>query len=160
MQEPSTQSKKLEWKWVGIVFSLFLLIYLLPISIAGKVFAHIPEYVVGNAYESPHVHGPQAFFIGSWLIVGVIIITAGSAFFARRSIFWESGISAVLLAIVWFVVYYSSAVPQRLMILSSDSASYFALSLTVMAMVFYLSLVGAWFGEHLRIALKTRRPLI
>jgi hypothetical protein len=159
MRDSSTQSKKLEWKWVGIVFSLFLVFYLLPISIAGKVFAHLPEYVVGSAYESPH-HGPRAFFIGSWSIVGVIIITAGSAFIARRSIFWESGISAVLLAIVWLIVYYSSAVPQRLMILWSDSASYLALSLTVTAVVFYLSLVGAWLGERLRKALKTERPPI
>lgn len=156
MQESSTESKKLAWKWVGIVFSLFLLFYLLPISIAGKVFSQLPEYVVGSSYESPRVHGTQAFFIGSWSIVGVILITAVSGFFARRSLFWESGISAVMLAIVWFILYFSSMVQQRVKMLWFDSESQLIPFLVAMAVVFYLSLVGAWLGERLRKGLKTK----
>ena len=162
MSESSTQSKKLEWKWVGIVFSLLLLFYLLPILVTGKVFVRYPEYVVGAPYESPAVHGLQAFFLGIWFVVGVVIVTGFAAFYARKGILWESGISALLIAVVLFLLYFSHIMIREVRILEQSphsrdlSPSTNATILTVV--VFLLSLGGAWLGERLRKALKTTTP--
>ncbi|HCA81492.1 MAG TPA: hypothetical protein DEP53_17310, partial [Bacteroidetes bacterium] len=68
VQEFSAQSKKLDWKWVGILFQFLLVLHLLPFVLLRRVFLAMA------------INGSGLLFTGVWLIVGITVLTALSGF--------------------------------------------------------------------------------
>ncbi|MDP2884770.1 MAG: hypothetical protein Q8P51_07105 [Ignavibacteria bacterium] len=139
MQGSLTQSRKLEWKWIGIVFQLLLVFHLLPFVVLRRVFLAMS------------IDGAQVLFTGMWLIVGILLVTALSGFVAKESIFWESIIASSAISALSLIGYYLIIKPAQLIIswpvvVSQTPPPSWVLPLIVPV----LSLVGAWFGERIK----------
>jgi len=134
MAESSTQSKKLQWKWVGISLLMYVLFYLLPIVILGKVFGINNQVLFSN-----------------WVFGGVTIVAAVAGYLSEGVTIWEPAIAGAGLGFLWvifillFVRYYS---------ISGDIVQL----LTAMSILFLLSLLGAWFGDRAKKLWKTKTP--
>ena len=121
MSEPTTQSKKLQWKWIGISIVLYALFYLLPLMLA---------ILWSNAIAS------------IWVFAGVIVVGAVAGYWSEGVTIWEpaiAGAGLMLLFLIAMVVF----IPRQIDILNAT------IGMTiVMAGVFLLSLLGAWLGER------------
>jgi len=121
MSEPTTQSKKLQWKWIGISIVLYALFYLLPLMLA---------ILWSNAIAS------------IWVFAGVIVVGAVAGYWSEDVTIWEpaiAGAGLMLLFLIAMVVF----IPRQIDILNAT------IGMTiVMASVFLLSLLGAWLGER------------
>jgi hypothetical protein len=134
MAESSIQSKKLQWKWVGISLLMYILLYLLPIVILGKVFG-IDKQVL----------------FSSWVFGGVIIVAALAAYLSEGTTIWEPAIAGTVLGFLWviFILLF-----VRRYSISGDVMQF----LTAMSILFLLSLLGAWFGDRAKKLWKTKTP--
>jgi hypothetical protein len=134
MAESSIQSKKLQWKWVGISLLMYILLYLLPIVILGKVFG-IDKQVL----------------FSSWVFGGVIIVAALAAYLSEGTTIWEPAIAGAVLGFLWviFILLF-----VRRYSISGDVMQF----LTAMSILFLLSLLGAWFGDRAKKLWKTKTP--
>ncbi|KKW16961.1 MAG: hypothetical protein UY58_C0014G0005 [Candidatus Magasanikbacteria bacterium GW2011_GWA2_50_22] len=132
-----TQSRKLEWKWIGIVFQFLLVLHLLPFVTMRRVFLAMS------------VDGAQVLFTGMWLIVGILLVTALSGFIAKEAIVWESIIASCAISALLLIGYHLIIKPAHLIIswpvvVSQTPPPSWAMPLIVPV----LSLVGTWFGER------------
>lgn len=131
MAESSIQTRKPQWKWVGITFTLYVLFYLLPLLIVGKVFT-------GNI-----VTPTRGLFVGAWSFGGIIIIAAVAGYLSKGVTIWEPVLAGVALVALWFIVYEIFLAP-RSHLFQTTVVPFF----TMMLVVFLLSLLGAWLGEQ------------
>ncbi len=132
MSESPSESKKLQWSWVGITFVMYVIFYLLPILYIGGVFG-------GSV-----VTVKAGMFIGAWSFGGAMILPAIAGYLSKGVTIWEPAIAGVSLVALWFIAY-------RIFIARYSGASVsedVPILVTMMIIIFLLSLLGAWFGER------------
>ncbi len=138
MTEPSIQSKKLQWKWVGITIVLYAVFYLLPLFFLGPMLA-------SKVAE---------FFFSAWIFAGIIIIAAVAGYLSEGVTIWEPAIAGVGLIFLFFLgITIFFPLPHRERIFQTIIPL-----VIVMAIVFLLSLLGAWLGERAQKLWKTKSP--
>ena len=139
MPETDQKGLKIQWKWVGITFLLYLWFYIFPILLAGGVLTNKPisEFAV--------------FFIGAWSFGGLIVIAALSGYLSKGVTLWEPAIGSTGLVILWFIVFQVFLRPKGIKV--SDAVLPFLL---ITVMVFFISLLGAWLGERAQKLFKAK----
>jgi Na+/citrate or Na+/malate symporter len=136
MTESLTSSKKLQWKWVGITLLLYVVFYPSPIFIANYILAQkVAE-----------------FFTGAWTFAGIIIIGAVAGYLSKEVTIWEPAIAGASLIALCFTAL-TILMPRRPQILHAIVPL-----IIMMAIVFLLSLLGAWLGERAQKLWKTKSP--
>ena len=134
MTEQPAPSDTFQWKWVGITFIMFALFYLLPIIIVGKMFS-------GGAMSK----GAEVF-VGSWSVIGAIVIAALAGFLSEGVTIWEPAIAGICAILLWAVILFQ-AFAQRGAKISTEFIPYlFGMTM----IVFLLSLFGATVGERIQ----------
>src|SRR5271157_5121185 len=142
MADASVQSKKLQWKWVGITFLLEVVFYLLPILFVSGVFGN---YVITMKAE---------IFIGAWSFGGAIVLPAIAGFLSEGITIWEPAIAGVALVVIWYIafrVFFARYIAPGI----SEDIPYLVL---IMVMIFLLSLLGAWYGERAQKLWRNKTP--
>lgn len=145
MQASLTQSRKLEWRWIGIMFQLLLVLHLLPFVMLRRVFL------------SMAINGSELLFTGVLLTVGIIVLTAVSGFVAKESILCESLVASCTISVLSLVGYSLMIKPAHLIIswpvvISQTPPPWWVMLLIVPV----LSLVGTWFGERIKSVWRTQ----
>ncbi|MCX6135862.1 MAG: hypothetical protein NTU47_18820 [Ignavibacteriales bacterium] len=121
MPEQSTQSKKLQWKWIGISMVMYALFYLLPLILLANVAGVLASV---------------------WLFAGVIIISGVAGFLSKEVTILEPAIAGVGLVVLF-------GVGSMLFIPRQINIGGMALGTVILsAGVFLLSILGSWFGER------------
>jgi type III secretory pathway component EscS len=112
---------------------MYIFLYFLPLFLVGGVFAEkIPFYM-------------QLIFSTLWTFVGLVIIAAISGYFSTGVTLWEPVIASTVLVLLiplsqtLYTKYTGLTLPMPI----SDYT-------TLMVVVFVLSFLGAWLGEHLQ----------
>lgn len=145
MTEPTTQSEKLEWKWVGITFLMYVVFYLVPILLG---FGLLTGRFTGRIMD---------VFLGIWSFAGIIIIAGIAGYISKGVTIWEPALAGLTLVTV--VLVYAA---YRILVASvGDRFSLFHVivpSLVMMLTVFLLSLFGAWLGERAQKLWKDKAP--
>jgi hypothetical protein len=137
MPESLTTSKKLQWKWVGITIVLYAVFYLFPLFLFGSIIA------------SSKV---TAILFSGWIFAGIIIIAAVAGYISKGVTLWEPAIAGAGL-IFFFFLGIMMFLPNRPRIFETIIPL-----LIVTAIVFLLSLLGAWLGERAQKLWKTKSP--
>ena len=132
MSEPSTQSNKLQWKWVGITLAMYAVFYLLPLSF--------------------FVHSAQSIS-GVWMFAGLIIVAAVAGYLSKGVTIWEPAIASLGLVFLFFFAVLLFVPPIRGRVFEAIIPMAMALPT-----VFVLSLLGAWLGERAQKLWKTQPP--
>ncbi|MGD0038717.1 MAG: hypothetical protein ABSC53_15635 [Bacteroidota bacterium] len=129
MPESLTPSKKLQWKWVGITIIMYAVFYLMPL------------FFLTQKVE---------FLADAWIFSGIIIIAAVAAYLSKGVTIWEPAIAGAGLFLLFFLgmIIFFRLPPFR---------AYIAMVIT-MAIVFLMSLLGAWLGERAQKLWKTKSP--
>jgi len=130
MDEQSPESNKLQWKWIAITFVMYLVFYLLPLA-AVAYLTRGTESAVGN------------YFIGTWMFGGLIIVAAVAAYVSTGITIFEPAIASGTMIVLW-VMMFSLFVPYARFDIMRDALP----TLGIIAIVFILSLIGAWLGER------------
>ena len=134
MIEPSTPSKKLQWKWVWIPVFMYVVFYFLPLAL-----------VPGGLLTNTIVTKASATFIGIWMFAGVFIIASVAGFISKGVTIKEPAIAAFCLVVLWGAVeLLRSYIPggvRQVAILSVGV-------LVGAILAGLLALAGAWFGER------------
>lgn len=128
MTEPSMQSGTLQWKWVGITICLYAVFYLVPLFLLG---------------------GISVTFMGVWFFTGIIIIAAVAGYLSPGVTILEPAIAGAGLILLFFLTAFVTA-PFKGAIFQAIIPL-----VIVMAIVFFLSLLGAWLGERAQKLWKT-----
>ena len=121
MPESPTQSKKLQWRWIGISMVLYAVFYLLPLII----FAMKAEVLA---------------FV--WLFAGVIIIAAIAGYLSEGVTIVEPAIAGAGLMFLFFITMIL-LIPRQINMAGATIGM-----VIIMLGVFLLSLLGAWLGER------------
>ena len=129
MIEPTTQPKKLQWRWVGITFLAYIVFYVLPIFAVIRAFPDRPP------------QGIMIFFFGFWMIAGIVIIAGVAGYFSKGITIREPVIASVGLMVAFLAVLALFVWPER------NMGRYIARGLILTIIVSFLSFVGAWLGE-------------
>lgn len=128
-------SSGLQWKWVGITFIFYVAFYLLPLLIAAEIFPRNP------------------IIPGIWIFGGIIIVAAIAGYLSKGVTIWEPAIAGIGLVILLFGYLSFFAFPTQF----RGSLQSFIVALIIPAViVFFLSLLGAWFGERAQKLLKQK----
>jgi hypothetical protein len=130
MDEQSSSSNKLQWKWVAVTFVLYLVFYLLPI-VAVAYLTRNTTSSIGN------------LFIGTWMFGGLIIVAGVAAYVSTGITVFEPAIASATMVIMWVIIF-SLFVPYARFDVTRDALT----ALGIICVVFFLSLVGAWLGER------------
>jgi hypothetical protein len=130
MDEQSSSSNRLQWKWVVITFVLYLVFYLLPI-VAVAYLTRNTTSSIGN------------LFIGTWMFGGLIIVAGVAAYVSTGITIFEPAIASATMVILWVIIF-SLFVPYARFDVTRDALT----GLGIICVVFFLSLVGAWLGER------------
>lgn len=142
MAESSPQPKKLQWDWVGITFVMYMICYLLPILVVGGVFGNfVVSYKAG-------------IFIGAWSFGGAVILPALAGYISKGITILEPAIAGVGLVVLWFLAYRVFIARYSAASVSEDIPSL----ITIMVIIFALSLLGAWLGERAQKLWRTKPP--
>ena len=142
MAETSTPSNQLQWKWVGISLLMYVVFYFLPLFL-----------VPGGLLNEDTATTTSSTLVGIWIFAGVFIIAAVAGFISAGVTIREPFIAAVGLVILWCVV-----TLLRLRWPAPFSLGISAAFICVAMVVGLLSLSGAWFGERLQKAFRTKPP--
>jgi hypothetical protein len=137
MPESSAQSRNLQWKWVGITFIFYVLLYLLPLIVAAEVFP-------GN-----HV------IPGVWIFGGIIIVAALAGYVSKGVTIWEPAIAEVGLVVLLFAYLFFFVLPADVRGTLKSIAEVLIIPAVI---VFLLSFVGAWLGERAQKLWKGKTP--
>jgi peptidoglycan/LPS O-acetylase OafA/YrhL len=138
MTESLTRPKRLQWKWVLITLTMYILFCILPIFIIGNYFTHRV--------------GVQ--FISSWMFGEIILVAAVAVYLSHDITIWEPALAGAGLAIAFFlsmIVYIRIFVNPGYKITGK-----IILFLVPTTTVFLLTLLGAWLGERLHKFLKNK----
>ncbi len=120
-------SGKLQWKWVGLTFIFYVVFYLLPLVLITERF---PEYYI---------------FPGLWFFGGIVVVAAIAGYLSEGVTIWEPAIAAAGLIVLLLGYIVSFVYPNAF------RGAFFrgVLFITIpAAIVFFLSLTGAWLGER------------
>jgi hypothetical protein len=131
MPESPTQSKKLQWRWIGISMVLYAVFYLLPLiifSMKAEMLAFI------------------------WLFAGIIIIAAIAGYLSEGVTLVEPAIAGAGLMFLFFLTMIL-LIPRQINIVNATIGM-----VILMLGVFLLSLVGAWLGERAQKLWRTTPP--
>ena len=135
MTEQSTHTRKFQWKWVGITIAVYVVLYVLPILITGGTFTH------SNPGYTAH------FLFGFWSFAGIIIIAAAVGYLSKDITLWEPAVGASLLLTTALVAIggeiFLSPVAHKMSLFHMLGPW-----VIMVAVVFLLSVVGAWLGER------------
>jgi hypothetical protein len=136
MAELLVPSGKLQWKWVGVTFVFYLFFYLAPLVISIEVF---PD---------------EWLFPGMWIFAGIVIVAAAAGFISEGITIWEPAIAAAGLTVLFLVYTFFIVFP-----LAFRGAFFRGVVFVIIpaAIVFVLSLTGAWLGERAQRHWKDRR---
>ena len=129
MVDQSSDSNKIQWKWIAITFFLYLIFYLLPIA----AVAYLTRDTGSNIGH---------LFIGAWLFGGLILVAAVAAYVSTGITIFEPAIASATMIILWIIIF-SLLVPYARFDIRRDALP----ALGIICVVFVLSLVGAWLGE-------------
>jgi hypothetical protein len=137
MTELITPTGKIQWKWVGITFILYVLFYLLPLVVTIEFF-------------------PNLFIIpGIWIFGGIVIVAAIAGYISDGVTIWEPAIAAV--GLILLLLGYSA-----LVVFSTTFRGDFLRGVVLLVIpaiiVFVLSLTGAWLGERAQNFWKEKTP--
>jgi hypothetical protein len=121
MLEPSAQSRKVQWKWVGISMVLYATFYLLPLVI----FSAKAEALA---------------FI--WLFAGIIVVASITGYLSEGVTIIEPAIAGAGLMFL-FAISMMAFIPRQIDFIGVSIGM-----AIVMVVVFLLSLLGAWLGER------------
>jgi lysylphosphatidylglycerol synthetase-like protein (DUF2156 family) len=136
MLELLKSSKKLQWKWVGITLLLYVVFYLSPLFVA--------DYMLASRVAD--------IFSSAWFFSGIIIIGAVAGYLSKSVTIWEpaiAGAGLIALCFIGFVILSPIRIPVLRAIVPL---------IITMAIVFLLSLLGAWLGERAQKLWKTKSP--
>jgi hypothetical protein len=138
MTESSIQSTKLQWKWVGITFAMYILLYLLPMFIVSIFFRDTIAVKL----------------LGGWMFGGIIVVAAVAGYLSKGVTIWEPAIAGAGLVLGIFVclIVYSRVVYS----MSFNMMREILGILIPTIIVFLLSLMGAWFGERAQKLWRTK----
>ena len=139
MTESSIQSKKLQWKWVGITFAMYLLFYLFPLCLVDIFSARIAFII-----------------IGCWIFGGIIIVAAVAGYLSEGVTIWEPAIAGAGLVLILFIplsIYLHIHVNSSINLFGEIAGI-----LIPAIIVFFLSLFGAWGGERAQKLWKIKPP--
>jgi hypothetical protein len=131
MDEQSSSSKKIQWKWVAITFVLYVIFYLLPL------FVIVP--LLKGAIVT--------MIIGAWITGGIIIVAAAAAYLSKGITIIEPAIAGALMVILLFFI-------MSLYMVYTQPGVRFDIThgipetVGTIIIVFALSLLGAWLGER------------
>ena len=141
MEEQSSSTKKIQWKWVGITMLFYIILYPTPFLLAHYYFA--PK--------------TATLFTGIWLFAGISLIGIIVGYISEGVTLWEPAIAAGLIIDLFFIVmailtkiYGGGPVGQNI---TQSLLQLFGI--TVFFFVF--SLLGAWIGEGLQKLLKAKK---
>jgi hypothetical protein len=121
MDEQSSSSKKLEWKWIAISFVLYLIFYLLPLWFA-----------------------PAMLFAGIWIFGGIIIVAAVATYVSKGLAIVEPAIASAILFILIFAIL-EIFIPGNTIIIFKRGVLF---TVGTICIAFILSFVGSWFGAR------------
>ncbi|RPI05063.1 MAG: hypothetical protein EHM64_07815 [Ignavibacteriae bacterium] len=138
MTDSTLQPKKLQWKWIGITFAMYLVFYILPIYLAMN-------FMTSQA---------AVFMTGAWIFGGIILIAAVAGYLSPGVTIWEPAIAGAGLLFSLFVVLLLSL--QMLFPHKINIVQELPMILIPTAIVFLLSLLGAWMGERAQKLWKTK----
>jgi hypothetical protein len=133
MPDSSTSSSKLQWKWVGITIVLYAVFYLLPLFFMIRA---------------------AAVLAGAWMFAGVIVIAAVAGYLSKGVTIWEPAIAGgglVFLLFLGIIIFFPLPPKDRIL------QAIISMVITV-AIVFLMSLFGAWLGERAQKLWKTKSP--
>jgi hypothetical protein len=135
MQEESSSSGGLQWKWVWITLSMFIVFYIVPILGAAIIRGEVGSKLIGG-----------------WSFGGILVITAIAGYLSRGVTIWEPAVAGGMLTILWYLGFQLVATMREIPI-KLDLGQV----LLIMIAVFGLSLVGAGLGEGIQNAAKKFR---
>jgi len=121
MDDQPSSSKKIQWKWIAISFSLYLIFYLLPLAFA-----------------------PAMLFAGVWIFCGIIIVASVATYLSKGLVIVEPAIASALLFILLFIII-EIFFPGNTIIIFNRGLFF---TVGTICIVFVLSLVGAWIGAR------------
>jgi len=137
MAELLTPSGKLQWKWVGITFVFYVLFYLLPLVVTMEIF-------------------PNLLIIpGIWIFGGIIIVAAVAGYLSEGVTIWEPAIAAaglIVLLLSYTAVFVFPTAFRGAFLRGVVFVIFTA------AIVFVMSLTGAWLGERAQRLWKDKPP--
>ena len=137
MTELLIPSGKLQWKWVGITFVFYVLFYLLPLIVATEVF-------------------PNLLIIpGIWIFGGIVIVAGVAGYLSEGVTIWEPAIAAAGLVVLLLGYTALYVFPDAF---RGAFVRGVVFILIPAAIVFVLSLTGAWLGERVQKLWKDKIP--
>ena len=134
MAEEPAASNTFQWRWVGITFGLYVVLYLLPILL------------VGNTSPGATMSAGSKLFVGIWSFLGIIILSGISGYLSEGVTIWEPAIAGLFAVLLWFIILLVSF-SQRGSQMSFEFVPYL---IGMMLVIFLLSLFGAIAGERLQ----------
>ena len=137
MPETLATSNKLQWKWVGITLVLYAVFYLFPLFLFGSII------------DSGKV---TAILFSAWIFAGIIVIAAVAGYISKGVTLWEPAIAGAGLIFSFFLGI-MMFLPNRPRIFETIIPL-----VVITAIVFLLSLLGAWLGERAQKFWKTKSP--
>jgi hypothetical protein len=123
--------KGLRWKWVVIALVMYVFLYFLPLFLVAGIFSdRIPMFV-------------QLLFSTCWTFIGLLVISSLTGYLSTGVTILEPVIASVVLIILIPISQdmYTRFTGQILPMPITDYG-------TLMIVVFVLTFIGAWFGEH------------
>jgi hypothetical protein len=135
MPETLATSNKLQWKWVGITLVLYAVFYLFPLFLFGSII------------DSGKV---TAILFSAWIFAGIIVIAAVAGYISKGVTLWEPAIAGAGLIFSFFLGI-MMFLPNRPRIFETIIPL-----VVITAIVFLLSLLGAWLGERAQKLWKTK----
>jgi hypothetical protein len=128
---------KLQWKWVGITFILYILFYLLPLVAATEFF-------------------PDELIIpGIWVFSGVIIVAAVAGYLSEGITIYEPAIAGAGLTVLLFGYIAVFVFPA---VFRGSFMRVVVFTFFPAVIVFVLSVSGAWLGERAQQLWKDKNP--
>jgi hypothetical protein len=135
MTEATGSRSKLQWKWLGYSFVIYLVFYILPIVGLRSL-----------------IGGPTAIYlIGCWALGGVILLGSIVGYSSKGNALWEPALAAALVILCFSSSFY---IFRAWKYFPNWSAVADIGGSTVVT--FLLSLLGAYFGTRLEIVFRPR----
>lgn len=136
MTDTTLSQNKLQWKWIGISFLLYLVFYLAPLSLMVSFFA---------GPSSP----TAVLFISGWSFAGILIVAGAITYWSKGRTFWEPCIAALVLVAFIFFVLRPILVPKEFELHNVSVISSRAADIVFAILLLLLSFVGSWLGMRI-----------